>query len=174
MIYDKRVLPPFIGDKRVGVFPIEAVVATIEVKSYLGKRDLLMAEKAARRLRQVVADLPGRYTVTNTSSPNLQCAPSSVSLGQVQQHSGRREVERTGLQPTLVIFGPSVSLGLTRGLPSDRRSGACNRPMSMARRQSDTSQSYLTMQERKVNGTTVYSARSIGIGLVRTRATILQ
>ena len=53
IIYDKRIIPPFIWEQPLGVFPIEAVVETIEVKSWLGLPDILAAVKAAQKLRQI-------------------------------------------------------------------------------------------------------------------------
>jgi len=51
VIYDNRFLPPFISEQNIGVYPVESVLATIEVKSKLNKegKDGLKAidEKAA-------------------------------------------------------------------------------------------------------------------------------
>lgn len=55
IIYDNRVLPPFVREQGIGVFPVEAVIATIEVKSILDKTELRKSEKAAKKLREVVA-----------------------------------------------------------------------------------------------------------------------
>lgn len=50
IIYDNTVLPPFIAASHLGVYPAECVLATVEVKSELGERELLEAEQAAKRL----------------------------------------------------------------------------------------------------------------------------
>jgi hypothetical protein len=50
IIYDNRILPPFIREKNLGIFPAESVLATIEVKSYLGKKEIVQSEKAAKEL----------------------------------------------------------------------------------------------------------------------------
>lgn len=53
IIYDKRVLPPFIKESNLGVYPIESVIATLEVKSTLNKRDIVKAEKDAKLIKEL-------------------------------------------------------------------------------------------------------------------------
>ena len=50
IIYDTRILPPFITGGGLGVYPIEAVVAAIEVKSILNSKALCDADNAANKL----------------------------------------------------------------------------------------------------------------------------
>ena len=50
IIYDNRILPPFIKEQHIGIFPAESVVAVIEVKSHLTKKALLSSEESARIL----------------------------------------------------------------------------------------------------------------------------
>lgn len=50
IIYDNRILPPFIGKQRVGAYPAESVIAVIEVKSILGSKEIKDAEKSAKYL----------------------------------------------------------------------------------------------------------------------------
>ena len=59
IIYDTRVLPPFIKERHIGVYPAESVVATLEVKSSLTKREVLKAEESARVLHEEVYDPQG-------------------------------------------------------------------------------------------------------------------
>ena len=54
IVYDNRTLPPFIKEQQIGVYPAECVLATIEVKSFLRKAELLQAEAAANHLKQIV------------------------------------------------------------------------------------------------------------------------
>lgn len=54
VIYDSRILPPFLVAKDPNIFPVEAIVAIVEVKSLLTKLELCKAEKAARHLFGVV------------------------------------------------------------------------------------------------------------------------
>ena len=48
IIYDNRILPPFIQEQHIGIFPAESVVGTIEVKSYLGKIEVKKAVEASK------------------------------------------------------------------------------------------------------------------------------
>jgi hypothetical protein len=62
ILCDKRILPPFIQERHLGVYPVESVVATIEVKSALTKQDIIKAEQSARLLHeQVYAKEAGIY-----------------------------------------------------------------------------------------------------------------
>jgi len=54
IVYDNRILPPFIKEYQIGVYPAECVLATIEVKSYLRKTELMQAEEAAHHLKHTV------------------------------------------------------------------------------------------------------------------------
>lgn len=54
LIYDNRILVPFIKEQNIGIYPAESVIATIEVKSWLRKKDLLKAEENAMHLYKTV------------------------------------------------------------------------------------------------------------------------
>ncbi|RPI84334.1 MAG: hypothetical protein EHM34_03785 [Nitrosopumilales archaeon] len=54
IIYDNRILPPFIKEQHIGVYPAESVIATIEVKSRLTNVEILKAEKAAHKLKNEI------------------------------------------------------------------------------------------------------------------------
>jgi hypothetical protein len=54
IIYDNRILPPFIKEQNIGVYPAECVIATVEVKSNLTFPELLKAEKAAQKLKNEI------------------------------------------------------------------------------------------------------------------------
>lgn len=47
-------MPPFIKEKDLAVYPAESVIATIEVKSVLNKKQLLAAEESAKKLKNKV------------------------------------------------------------------------------------------------------------------------
>jgi len=64
IILDNHILPPFIGKQYLGIYPVECVVSTIEVKSDLAKDDLLDAEKNARVLKEIIFN--GKRTLTPT------------------------------------------------------------------------------------------------------------
>lgn len=55
VIYDKSILPPFISESISGVFPIESVIATIEVKSICSKNEFMKVNKKADFLNNVIA-----------------------------------------------------------------------------------------------------------------------
>lgn len=63
IIYDNRILPPFIKEHHIGVYPAECVMATIEVKRDLTKGELLKAEKAAQKLKNEIYDQ--KYSIYN-------------------------------------------------------------------------------------------------------------
>jgi len=52
IIYDSTLLPPFIKQSNLGVVPIECVLATIEVKSFLDKSELINSEENAKYLNE--------------------------------------------------------------------------------------------------------------------------
>lgn len=54
IIYDTRLLPPFLFSGNLNIFPIESVVATIEVKSFLNKPSLEKAERDATHLTETI------------------------------------------------------------------------------------------------------------------------
>ena len=49
IIYDNRIMKPWISESK-GIFPIESVIATVEVKSALESRDILEAQENATHL----------------------------------------------------------------------------------------------------------------------------
>ncbi len=54
IIYDKRILPPFIVEQNIGVYPIESVLAAIEVRSHVDKSTIKMyAEKATKLTAEI-------------------------------------------------------------------------------------------------------------------------
>jgi hypothetical protein len=58
LIFDRRLMPPLLAAGDRGVFPIDAVLATIEVKSTLKSEHLRSAFSAARRLAPPRAECP--------------------------------------------------------------------------------------------------------------------
>ena len=61
VIYDNRIMPPFIKEQAIGVYPAESVIAVLEVKSSLRKKELLSAETSAAQLYDRVYDPAGFY-----------------------------------------------------------------------------------------------------------------
>jgi|TARA_R110002124_G_scaffold26399_1_gene95030 hypothetical protein len=58
ILYDKSILPPVLFDESTGIFPVEAVLYTIEVKTTLSKKDLRIAHESAKKLNSF-SYLPG-------------------------------------------------------------------------------------------------------------------
>ena len=56
IIYDKRLIPPFILRQSLGVFPVESVLAVIEVKSNLTMNALLKTESDFTYLREIICN----------------------------------------------------------------------------------------------------------------------
>ena len=50
ILYDNRILPPILSFEKQGIFPIEGVLGTIEVKTNLTEKEIINAEKNARNL----------------------------------------------------------------------------------------------------------------------------
>jgi len=50
IIYDNRILPPFIKEQHIGIYPAESVVGTIEIRSALDKPAILRSEESAKIL----------------------------------------------------------------------------------------------------------------------------
>jgi hypothetical protein len=88
VLYDKSLLPPVLHDYQIGVFPIESVLYTVEIKSTLTKNDLKQAHQAAK-------DLFGFTYQTADSLTNVKPAVSSIfALRSDLSNNGKKEAER--------------------------------------------------------------------------------
>jgi len=80
VIYDSRILPPLLVAGDPNIFPIEAVVSVVEVKSQLTLPELRKTEEAARQLFDVVFQenvwlniaKPPLYAVFGLSGSNIR------------------------------------------------------------------------------------------------------
>ena len=61
IIYDNRVLPPFIHKQNIRIIPPEPVLAIIEVKSIINHSKLINLEKTAGKLRELYRKLEEEY-----------------------------------------------------------------------------------------------------------------
>lgn len=52
ILYDKSIVPPILFDKTTGIFPIESVLYTIEVKTTLNSTELAIAHESAKKLAE--------------------------------------------------------------------------------------------------------------------------
>ena len=76
VLYDRRILPPILFQESVGLFPVECVLNSIEVKSTLTATELKSADLAASELldfyyvhgRYDAADIGERHAVTKVVS----------------------------------------------------------------------------------------------------------
>lgn len=60
IIYNKAILPPVLYDENVGIFPIESVLYTIEVKTTLTSKELVKANNSARNINKNFKYLQGK------------------------------------------------------------------------------------------------------------------
>jgi len=75
ILFDRRVLPPVVTEGEVGLFPIESVLYTIEIKSTLSAAELQSADTAAAQLLSFkyqhgifLGDAPVQHTVEKVIS----------------------------------------------------------------------------------------------------------
>ena len=54
IIYDNRILPPFIKEQNIGIYPAESVVGVIEVKSRFARDAILKSEESSRILIEII------------------------------------------------------------------------------------------------------------------------
>ncbi|NOR54573.1 MAG: hypothetical protein GQ531_00025 [Sulfurovum sp.] len=52
ILYDKSIVPPILFDESTGIFPIESVLYTIEVKTTLNATELSIAHESAKKLAE--------------------------------------------------------------------------------------------------------------------------
>jgi len=64
LIYDNRVLPPFIKEQNIGVYPMESILGVIEVKTNLTRDSLLETESKFEDLRHRICN--PKYSYYNT------------------------------------------------------------------------------------------------------------
>ncbi|MCW4043502.1 MAG: hypothetical protein NWE90_07250 [Candidatus Bathyarchaeota archaeon] len=50
VIYDRRILPPFIEEQKIGIYPAECVLAVIEVRSWISKKIIKEYSDSATKL----------------------------------------------------------------------------------------------------------------------------
>ncbi|WP_437309490.1 DUF6602 domain-containing protein [Sorangium sp. So ce388] len=90
VLYDRSVLPPALYDQEVGLFPIESVLYTIEVKSVLTRQELLGAHDAAEALAQ--------YPLLGKDAKPISNGPRPISvlfaLGSNLSSDGKTEAAR--------------------------------------------------------------------------------
>ena len=96
IIYDKRILPPILLEHNTGVFPLEAALYAIEVKSTLNAHELKTSHKSAKMLQEFDY-LPARYyDVHNNiiSKPMAHLISAIIAFDSDLSPDGKTEVER--------------------------------------------------------------------------------
>ena len=95
VLYDRAILPPVLFAEAVGLFPIESVLYTIEVKSTLSSAELRSTHESARDLH-AFAYLPGKYDLAgNRQHHSVEKARSVLIAFDSDLGATRRtEVER--------------------------------------------------------------------------------
>ncbi len=95
ILYDKSILPPILMDERLGIFPIESVLYTIEVKTTLNATELASAHVAAEKISKF-GYLPGlKDEQGNQKNHSIEKARSVVlALRSDLSGSGITEAQR--------------------------------------------------------------------------------
>jgi hypothetical protein len=70
VIYDRWILPPLLFEQNVGLFPVESVLYTIEVKSILTSRGLRTSHASCREMQEFTY-LPGKHDDGNPPVPHV-------------------------------------------------------------------------------------------------------
>jgi hypothetical protein len=94
VLYDKSILPPILVDESNGIFPIEAVLYAIEVKTTLTRHDLKSAHENAKALHSF-SYIPGRVREGSPPLPPLQRVRSVIfALNSDLAEGGKTEAAR--------------------------------------------------------------------------------
>lgn len=95
VLYDKSILPPVLLDDHIGIFPIESVLYTIEVKTTLNASELSSAHKSAENISKL-AYLPGlKDDFGKEKNHSIEKARSVLfSLGTDLSGTGLTEAQR--------------------------------------------------------------------------------
>lgn len=94
VLYDRLILPPILFEQSVGVFPIESVLFSIEVKSKLTNAELMTSDAAATALLGFDY-APGIYTAAGEQHHTVTKVVSGIfALDSDLAPAGSTEVER--------------------------------------------------------------------------------
>lgn len=96
ILYDRRVLPSVLFEDQDGLFPVETVLATVEVKSVLNATALREAHEAADRLSRFpyLSGIRDRYTGANFEHPIEHLVFTLLALSTDLNSTGKSELER--------------------------------------------------------------------------------
>lgn len=107
VLYDKSILPPILFDEANGIFPVEAVLYAIEVKTTLTRRDMQTAHENAKALESF-SYLPSGSSEERNASPALERARNVVfalksDLADKGKHEAQRYKEIYRDEPTYIV-----------------------------------------------------------------------
>ncbi|WP_368524843.1 DUF6602 domain-containing protein [Enterobacter asburiae] len=96
ILYDKAILPPIVFDANTGLFPIESVLYTIEVKTTLNSTELTTAHESAKSVRHNFSYRPGLKDINDKEmNHTIEKAISVVfALNSDLKKDGISEAER--------------------------------------------------------------------------------
>ncbi|MCR9494915.1 hypothetical protein NB493_05815 [Vibrio alginolyticus] len=101
ILYDKSVLPPVLFDESTGIFPVEAVLYAIEVKTKLTMKDLRIANASAAYLASFTF-LHGFFDQQGNGVDHPVIQPISVLFGLDSTLTGNRQSEPQRYQTVYV------------------------------------------------------------------------
>jgi hypothetical protein len=94
IIYNRRILPPVLFEENVGIFPVESVLAIVEVKTTLTATELRSSYENAKVIQQFPYISGDRSTV-NVESHSVKKAISTIfALSSDLAVGGKSELER--------------------------------------------------------------------------------
>lgn len=111
VIYDRRILPPILFEKTVGIFPVESILATIEVKTKLTATELRTAYDSAKTIhsysylsgeRNTESGQPIFHPIRKAISA-IFALDSDLTIGGKTELERYKELHTTGDTPIRVI-----------------------------------------------------------------------
>jgi hypothetical protein len=113
VVYDTRILPPYLADPNVGMFPIESVLYTIEVKSRLTRGELEKAHNTTSSLSDMTylsdvgkeSDEPPKYIPTSPVVPSVFAFDTNLSK---KGDTERYDEIWTSKSPAAIALDPSL------------------------------------------------------------------
>lgn len=95
VLYSPQILPPGLYDQRLGIFPVESALYTVEVKSTLDRQEVRMAVENARSILQMRV-LPTNYWVAGkpTGGPTALPVRALFAFDSDLDGEGKSELNR--------------------------------------------------------------------------------
>lgn len=103
ILYDQSVLPPAMVDEATGLFPIESVLYTIEVKTKLTREELRKTERSARKIAEFPILGKDCKPTKNEHSPRAVFLAFDTDLGK-KKETVRYDEVRGAEEPSISAF----------------------------------------------------------------------